>query len=318
MHTAGTPRVSVIIPAYNAEAFIGECLDSVIGQTYQDFEIVVVNDGSSDATESVLKRYRDRIVYFVQENRGVAAARNIGLGLASGEFVALLDADDYWLPEYLERQVSLLEKRMTAALVCSDVYLLADGKVTRTLSVISSERHLLRKPINYWHIFVSSVVAHRRAIIDVGGFDESLRYMEDLDLWMRLARAGYEFMHNPLPLAVYRMHASNATGDLGRKIDGHVALCRKLLRTYPLSANDRRDLVAYLRHRRAGYRTAAVDNLLEGELLAARRYFAKAVRWNPRDPRNVVGLALVAIAPRFARAVALRLRGASPRSRAIE
>lgn len=130
---------------------------------------------------------------------------------------------------------------------------------------------------------------------------------------MRLALAGHEFAHNPLPLAVYRRHTSNATGDLSRKLDGHIALCEKLLRACLLSADDRRELVAYLRYRRAGYRTAAVDKLLEGDLQAARRYFAKAVRWNPQDPRNVIGLALAAVAPRLARAVALKLRGSPSR-----
>jgi glycosyltransferase involved in cell wall biosynthesis len=312
MSIMGAPRVSVIIPAYNAEAFIGECLDSVLRQTYQDFEIIVVNDGSSDATESALRPYRDRIVYVAQENRGVSAARNTAIGLAHSEFVAFLDADDYWLPDFLERQVPLLEKQAAAALVCSDVYLLAAGEVVQPLGVIGAHRGPLSKYVGYWRIYLSAVVARWQAIMDAGGFDETLRYMEDLDLWIRLAGAGYEFVHNPLPLAVYRAHSSNATGDLGKKLDGHIGLCEKLLRAHPLSSKDRQELIAHLRHRRTGYRTAAVDKLLAGDFAAARRYFAKAARWTPQDPRNAVGLALVAIAPHIARAVARRLRAASP------
>jgi glycosyltransferase involved in cell wall biosynthesis len=311
-------RVSVIIPAYNAGAFVAECLESVLQQTYRSFEIVVVNDGSSDATESVLETYRDRIIYVAQENRGAAAARNAGIRLASGEFVAFLDADDYWLPEFLERQVPLLEERSTAALVCSDVYLLVDGQIAQTLSVTAAERNPLRKPVGYWRFYTISVVARRQAIIDVGGFDESVGISEDLDLWIRLAMAGHEFAHNPIPLAAYRRHTSNVTRYLGRRLDSYVQLGEKLLRTYPLSADDRRELAAYLRQRRKGYRTAAVDKLLEGDLLAARRYFVKAVRWNPQDPRNVIGLALAAVAPRLARAVALKLRGSSSQPRGAE
>jgi glycosyltransferase involved in cell wall biosynthesis len=113
-----------------------------------------------------LRPYRDRIVYVAQENRGVSAARNTAIGLAHSEFVAFLDADDYWLPDFLERQVPLLEKQAAAALVCSGVYLLAAGEVVQPLGVIGAHRGPLSKYVGYWRIYLSAVVARPK---DTGG-----------------------------------------------------------------------------------------------------------------------------------------------------
>src|SRR5215204_4079119 len=111
--TSSTPRVSVIIPAYSAAQFIGATLESVFAQTYADYEVVVVNDGSPDTAEleEVLKPYAQRINYITHENRGLSGARNTGIRAARGEFVALLDADDLWEPHYLERQFAELDRR---------------------------------------------------------------------------------------------------------------------------------------------------------------------------------------------------------------
>src|SRR5215467_1463918 len=108
---ARAPSVSVIIPAYNTARYIGEALDSVFGQTYRDFEVIVINDGSPDteALEAVLRPYLDRIVYLKQENRGPAAARNLGIHQARGEYIAFLDSDDCWVEEYLARQMSMFD-----------------------------------------------------------------------------------------------------------------------------------------------------------------------------------------------------------------
>src|SRR5689334_24122006 len=122
-----SPTVSVIIPAYNAAAFIGETLDSVFAQTFADFEVIVVNDGSPDteALERELARYPEKLRYIKQENQGAAAARNTGIKAARGEFVAFLDADDTWLPVFLEKQLELLERTpadvvWADALICGD------------------------------------------------------------------------------------------------------------------------------------------------------------------------------------------------------
>jgi glycosyltransferase involved in cell wall biosynthesis len=120
-----TPRVSIIVPAYNAAAYLPYAIDSVLAQTYQDWEIVIVDDGSTDNTRAVVDAYRsrlrDRLQYIFQPNRGVSAARNHGIRAARGEFIALLDADDVWLPQRLELGVNALDADPAVGLVHSRV-----------------------------------------------------------------------------------------------------------------------------------------------------------------------------------------------------
>lgn len=112
-----TSLVSVIIPTYNSAPYIVDAIGSVLAQTYQNLEIIVVDDGSNDNTREVLVRYRDKITCLYQENRGVSAARNRGMQHAQGEFIALLDADDIWLPTKLERQLRFMFEHMDVELV---------------------------------------------------------------------------------------------------------------------------------------------------------------------------------------------------------
>ncbi|HKV38097.1 MAG TPA: glycosyltransferase family A protein, partial [Blastocatellia bacterium] len=119
------PRVSVIIPAYNTAPFISQSLDSVLSQSFDDIELIVINDGSPDTPqlESVLGPYMDRIQYIKQENRGLPAARNTGIGRAAGEFLAFLDSDDIWFPDYLEIQVRFLEEHFGVVASITDAVL---------------------------------------------------------------------------------------------------------------------------------------------------------------------------------------------------
>ncbi|MGH2811490.1 MAG: glycosyltransferase family 2 protein, partial [Actinomycetota bacterium] len=123
------PRCSVVIPAYNVGPFVTEAVSSALGQTFADIEVIVVNDGSSDETAAVLEPLMERIVYLEQPNRGLAAARNRGMQQASGEFVAFLDADDFWMPGYLQRMVGLLESRPDLALVTTDSLVVKDNLI---------------------------------------------------------------------------------------------------------------------------------------------------------------------------------------------
>jgi glycosyltransferase involved in cell wall biosynthesis len=212
------PRVSVIVPAYNAAWCVGEAVESIVAQTYSDWEAIVVDDGSTDDTSAVA-RGRDPRIRVVRSdvNRGLAASRNAGLAAARGELVALLDADDAWLPEYLESQVGLQE-RTGAEIVCCDALLL-DGK--RLLDETYADRFgppdadgpitaasLLRAN----RIFIS-VLLEREAVAQAGGFDASLRSVEDLDLWLRMLENGDRVAYQRRPLAVYRLSVGSLSRD---------------------------------------------------------------------------------------------------------
>ena len=213
-----SPRVSVIIPAYNAAAFIGETLDSVYAQTFADFEVIVVNDGSSDTEdlERELAQYPEKLSYIKQENHGAAAARNTGIKAARGEFVAFLDADDMWLPVFLEKQLDLLE-RTPADVVWADALISGDSPLAgRTFMQVQpsfgqvTPENLLSVKVT---VLTSTVVARRQPILEVGLFDVTLRRGQDFELWWKLARRGCRFVYQEEVLAHRRIVESSLSGS---------------------------------------------------------------------------------------------------------
>jgi glycosyltransferase involved in cell wall biosynthesis len=191
----GTPLVSVVIPAYNAAPYIGGTLDSVFAQTFTDYEVLVVNDGSPDtaAMEVALQPYQSRIRYLKQENRGPSSARNTGIQSASGKYVAFLDSDDFWLPLHLARQVALLEGDASLQMAYANGLYLRDELPVGILFDSSPQSlpvdldALLQERST---VFTSSTVVLRQALVKVGLFDEKLTRCEDYDLWLRLVQSG--------------------------------------------------------------------------------------------------------------------------------
>lgn len=211
------PLISVIIPAYNAAGFMGETLDSVFAQTFTNHEVIVINDGSPDTEqlEHVLQRYPSNLRYIKQENQGAAAARNTGLRAAKGEFVAFLDADDTWLPEFLEKQLALI-KSSGADLVFADALFsgdsLLDGRTFMQLDPPRGEvtsANLLAVKVT---VLTSTVLARKAPILDVGLFDVSMRRGHDFDLWFRLAKAGARFAFTREVLGHHRIVESGLSG----------------------------------------------------------------------------------------------------------
>jgi glycosyltransferase involved in cell wall biosynthesis len=182
------PRVSVIIPTHNRKAFVQEAVDSVLAQTYEDFELIVVDDGSTDGTGKVLKRYEKRLLYLYQANQGVSAARNNGLALAQGEFIAFLDSDDLWLPKKLAIQVAFMDQHPQAQICYTDELWIRRGK-----RVNPKKRHAKCSGEIYHHclplciISPSSALMRRGLFAQVGTFDPGLPVCEDYDLWLRVA-----------------------------------------------------------------------------------------------------------------------------------
>ena len=213
------PEASVIIPTYNRATMVCEAIDSVFAQTYPDFEIVVVDDGSTDGTEQVLrKRYGDRIRYFYQENQGRAVARNRGIRMSTGEYLVFLDSDDWLLPRALEVQAGFLDRNPEVDVVYGDGYYCdAEG---RRLQRIAEERPaipedgLLAVMVLHNVVVATHSAMVRRRTLDLVGdpwFDEHLRGTEDADLWLRLAAAGARFASHAEPVCMYRLHGGNAT-----------------------------------------------------------------------------------------------------------
>jgi O-antigen/teichoic acid export membrane protein/GT2 family glycosyltransferase/2-polyprenyl-3-methyl-5-hydroxy-6-metoxy-1,4-benzoquinol methylase len=213
------PTVSVIMPAYRAAEYIGDALESVLNQTYTDYEIIVVNDGSPDTDdlEQALEAYRDKIHYISQENRGCSAARNVAVRVARGGLVAFLDADDCWEPEYLQQQVTFLESNPSVDLVYADALLVGDSPLAgRTFMRTTPSRgevtlqSLLEARCT---VLLSGTLVRRQSILAVGLFDERLRCSEDYDLWLRLAMNGGRLAYQRKVLLSKRIHAASLSAN---------------------------------------------------------------------------------------------------------
>lgn len=214
------PKVSIVIPSFNHNAYVHQCIDSVLQQTYLDKEIVVVDDGSTDGSLEILRGYGKAIFLISQANRGTQAARNAAIAVSSGELIAILDSDDYWLPHKLAAQVALFEARPELGLV----YSFADtvnpaGERTNIgwhLGVaVTHPAGALAQLLLGCHVPALTAVFRRTCIEDVGLFDESLLGSGDWDLWIRIA-ARYPIACVEQPLACYRIHPTNTTKLLFR------------------------------------------------------------------------------------------------------
>ena len=181
------PLVSVIIPTYNRGWILQEAIDSVLDQEFTDFEPIVVDDGSTDDTQTLLERYHKRLNVIHQDKRGVSAARNRGIQAASGQYIAFLDSDDRWLPGKLDRQVRFFKKNRNALICQTEEIWIRNGK-----RVNPKKRHkkpsgwIFEPSLSLCLISPSAVMIKKSLLDETGGFDESLPACEDYDLWLRI------------------------------------------------------------------------------------------------------------------------------------
>jgi glycosyltransferase involved in cell wall biosynthesis len=200
------PAVSVIMPAYGVAEYIGAALDSVLNQIFTDYEILVINDGAPDTEEleAVLEPYRDRIVYLKHENRGLSEARNTAIRVARGRYLALLDPDDLWEPEYLAAQVGMLESDPGIDAIYSNSLLFGDtinaGKTY--MDICPSEGEVTFESLITERCQVAIfVTARKEAVIGAGMFDPAIRTSGDFDLWVRMVKHGARITYNRRVLA---------------------------------------------------------------------------------------------------------------------
>ncbi len=211
------PLVSVVIPAYNAAWCVARALDSVLAQDFQDFELIVVNDGSTDRTAEVLAGYGERLRIIDKPNGGLSSARNAGIAAAGGRYVAFLDADDWWLPHKLARQVARMESQQELVF-CSTTTLVRtpEGKALPDWRCGEKGGTLLERIFGAnAHVAGSgsAVLVRRDALARAGGFDETLRSLEDIDMWMRLAVLG-DYACIDEPLTVVEKRGDSMSGNL--------------------------------------------------------------------------------------------------------
>ncbi len=221
------PKVSVIIPTYNRSQYICQAIDSVLMQIFTDYEIIIVDDGSTDDTREVLKKYGNTIQYLYQKNMGPPSAMNTGIRCSKGEYFVILGDDDVLMPNMLERQAAVLERNPDIAFVCSGTYFMDEHSQVYKTSDSGRYREKSFKSLLFdnfvWHL---TVLIRRKISEEMGHLDESLLTNHDHDLWLRIA-IKYKFEYTDAPLAKFRRHSGNFSKSLELHLRDHLTILDK-------------------------------------------------------------------------------------------
>ncbi len=292
------PKVSVIIPSYNCEAYIAETIGSILNQTFKDIELIVVDDGSTDRTREIVKSFGDPVRLIAQQNQRVCAARNRGIREARGEFICLMDHDDYWFPEKLSRQIEEFARHPEAGIVYSDFIRWHRDASGNFPPPESFDRASFPDDTNpefsgwIYHQFLldcwmlTSSAMFRSEVFDkCGMFDEALPYSEDWELWLRISRE-YMMMQLRRPHTLYRQHLQQ--GNLiVRDIDYRTELLTGAEKKWGLCSRDgrcttRRQFFSQLAKYHAAF---GLHQLQASNVVMASRSFLKAWKNDPLKPK---------------------------------
>lgn len=314
---AAAPRVSIVIPAYNVAEFIGATLDSALAQTFSDYEIILVNDGSPDTEklETVLRNYFGNIVYIKQKNGGAARARNAAIENARGELLAFLDGDDLWLPEYLESQLALLEEKQCDLVYC-DALLFGDlrNQVETFMGKSpSSGRVTTESLINgTCNVITSGTIVKREKVLRVGMFDPDLPPigMEDFDLWFRLAKAGAVLDYQKRVLIKYRVRSSSLSGTNIQRAERNVVALEVFEEKYDLTEREKAVLKNQLRFAAAELSLEKAKFEITRENYRAARTLLRDANEYYRKPKFSLLIFLLAVNPKLVLHFFKRLRPA--------
>jgi glycosyltransferase involved in cell wall biosynthesis len=280
------PKVSVVIPSYNRARYLRRAIQSVLDQTFKDFEIIVVDDASTDETPQIVEAFRNPTIrYFRHDtNQREARSRNPGVQNAVGEYIAFLDDDDSWLPQKLALQVDLFDKSPSklGAVYCSSLEV--DGETGRVLSKWNAQKrgNIFRDLSEVNWIGIPSVIVLRRQCFDtLGLFDEQIEFGLDFDMWIRVARAyEYDFISEPLVLrSIYHKRLST---NYELVLKGAESMLRKYGDYFSLNRK------CYSRR----FLHLGVLYCYSGHIRTARISFLKAIRFNPLEIRNYYNFAL--------------------------
>lgn len=290
------PKFSAIIPTYNRASFVCRAVESILAQTFTDFELIVVDDGSTDATEQILEPYKDRIIYIRQNNSGVSAARNRGIDAATGEWLAFLDSDDEWHTDYLARHVYYISRNAPLCMQVADALFLSPGSGPETYFEINGAREdlvdadymLIERPFAFivrhgpWQI--GAAIFRRDAVTAAGCFDATITLSEDLDFMARVALRGAAGIVNKVLVDIFRREETTECLTKqaehnplhGRRLNEIVF--KKLCALEGLRDKERRVARGILSANKR-----AIGNLLmdKGDIAGARSYYGQALSLDP-------------------------------------
>jgi glycosyltransferase involved in cell wall biosynthesis len=273
------PQISVIIPTKDRVDYIAEAIESVLKQTFQDFEILIIDGSSTDATKNILRNFTDtRILYFPQNGKkSLAGARNIGIKQSHGKFIAFLDDDDLWMPRKLEKQVAVLRQNQSYGLVYTShsFVMQSDGKVIGLYNRPTVDGFIYPRILEINLVGNCNGVLARKKCFETELFDENLLALEDWDMWIRLGKK-FPFKHIDEPLEAYRLHLKRMTRGYFQVLRASKIIFNKLSEDIHSSANR-------CEASRCWHLLLGLAYLQSGYEANAREEYAIAIRMSPRS-----------------------------------
>lgn len=307
-HDPDPPTFSVVIAAYQAAETIGETIESVIDQTRPAREIVVCDDGSTDNLEAAVEPYRERIVYLRTEHRGAGAARNTAARASSGDFIAILDADDVYLPRYLECVGDLAQLRPDLDILTTNAYVEIDGRVTGRYYpdvarfVVGDQR----RGALHNHFVFGLASLRRKRLLAIGGYDESLSRCDDVSCFLRMILDGASAGLVDEPLARYRLRRESRSSNRAESMRVEVEILERAYAHASLTSEERRFLDRQLQVKRDEVEFATMESALRTRARGARTR-ALAVAFGDLPPGLGLRARMTALAGTLSPAVATRL-----------
>lgn len=230
------PRVTVITPTYNREKFLPEAIDGVLAQTFGDFELIVVDDGSTDNSGEILAAYQakdSRIRTFWQENQGQSVARNLALAEARGEFICFLDSDNYWPAEKLQHQIKLFDENPSVDVIYGDIITVdEDGREQTRHNMTRHSGHIAKWMLRDNCVSMNTAMARRECFDQMGGMSGQRRVADDYGLWLKFS-ARYKFLYVPEFWAFYRVMDDQISSDKTARFESNEAIIHNFRKNYP-------------------------------------------------------------------------------------
>jgi glycosyltransferase involved in cell wall biosynthesis len=281
-------KFSVVIPTYNRANIISKALESVFAQSYTNYEIIVVDDGSTDSTQQILKQYAGSIKYYKQKNQGAASARNLGIEKSKGDYIAFLDSDDSWFPEKLKKVIDSIEIKPETGLFYSDF-----KRIDREGRLLKKEncKHIVGKGypriLFYNFIGTSTVVVKRECFNKCGLFDEQLFRAQDWDMWIRISREFFIY-HIPVVLVEHMWDSKGSISSSKESLLAQMKVVERALKTdQQLNHKQRRVIKA------KSMSSLGLRYLRHGEKNKSQLYFKKSIYLNPFSLKNYLYWCLV-------------------------
>lgn len=240
------PLVSIILPTYNRANYLPYSINSVLAQSYDIFELYIIDDGSSDNTVDVVNNYLndDRVHYIYQDNQGQSVARNEGLKRAKGDFICFLDSDDLYKPDKLVKQIDILKSNRKIDIVHGDEDLIdKDGRILSKKNMNRYSGMIYEKLLIDNSVSIITVMARKKCFDEMGGFDESIEVGDDYDLWLRFS-AKYRYHYEPEYFAQYRIMDDQISSDKKRRFESNRNTIERFLKEHPDLLN--KDEIKYI------------------------------------------------------------------------